>query len=86
MICRDGLRWGFASNSTAKAEYLYVAAAGTGVSVDHVNLVRAGITAGPATIDSEVFPANANLQGTRSWTSGIVYGALVLATLRRLSP
>jgi outer membrane immunogenic protein len=38
-----GVEWGFASNWTAKAEYLYVAAAGTGVSVDHVNLVRAGI-------------------------------------------
>ncbi len=38
-----GFEWGFASNWTAKAEYLYVAAAGTGVSVDHINLVRAGI-------------------------------------------
>ena len=38
-----GAEWGFASNWTAKAEYLYVAAAGTGVSVDHVHLVRAGI-------------------------------------------
>jgi opacity protein-like surface antigen len=38
-----GVEWGFASNWTAKAEYLYVAAAGTGVSVDHVNIVRAGI-------------------------------------------
>jgi outer membrane immunogenic protein len=38
-----GAEWGFASNWTAKAEYLYVAAAGTGVSVDHVNIVRAGI-------------------------------------------
>ncbi|WP_454625263.1 outer membrane protein [Bradyrhizobium cenepequi] len=35
--------WGFASNWTAKAEYLYIAAAGTGASVDHVNVVRAGI-------------------------------------------
>jgi outer membrane immunogenic protein len=38
-----GVEWGFASNWTAKAEYLYVAAAGSGISVDHVNLVRAGI-------------------------------------------
>jgi outer membrane immunogenic protein len=38
-----GAEWGFASNWTAKAEYLYVAAAGTGVSVDHINIVRAGI-------------------------------------------
>lgn len=38
-----GLEWGFASNWTAKAEYLYVAAAGSGASIDHLNLVRAGI-------------------------------------------
>ena len=38
-----GAKWGFASNWTAKGEYLYVAAAGTGISVDHVHLVRAGI-------------------------------------------
>jgi outer membrane immunogenic protein len=38
-----GAEWGFASNWTAKAEYLYVAAAGTGASVDHVNIVRAAI-------------------------------------------
>lgn len=38
-----GAEWGFASNWTAKAEYLYVAAVGTGASVDHVNLVRGGI-------------------------------------------
>jgi outer membrane immunogenic protein len=38
-----GTEWGFASNWTAKAEYLYIAAAGTGASVDHVNVVRAGI-------------------------------------------
>jgi outer membrane immunogenic protein len=38
-----GVEWGFASNWTAKAEYLYVAAAGTGASVDRLNLVRAGI-------------------------------------------
>ena len=35
-----GFEWGFASNWTAKAEYLYVAAAGTGVSVDHVSSRR----------------------------------------------
>jgi outer membrane immunogenic protein len=38
-----GLEWGFASNWSAKAEYLYVATVGTGVSVDHINLLRAGI-------------------------------------------
>jgi outer membrane immunogenic protein len=38
-----GAEWGFASNWTAKAEYLYVATVGTGVSTDHVNVVRAGI-------------------------------------------
>ena len=35
--------FGFAPNWTAKAEYLYLATMGTGVSVDHVNVVRAGI-------------------------------------------
>jgi outer membrane immunogenic protein len=38
-----GAEWGFASNWTAKAEYLYVAAAGSGISIDHVNLIRAGV-------------------------------------------
>lgn len=38
-----GAEWAFSSNWSAKAEYLYIAAAGTGVSVDHVNVVRAGI-------------------------------------------
>jgi len=38
-----GTEWGFASNWTAKAEYLYIDAVGTGISVDHVNVVRAGI-------------------------------------------
>jgi outer membrane immunogenic protein len=38
-----GTEWGFASNWTAKAEYLYIAAMGTGISTDHVNVVRAGI-------------------------------------------
>jgi outer membrane immunogenic protein len=38
-----GVEWGFASNWSAKAEYLYVAAMGTGVSTDHLNVVRGGI-------------------------------------------
>jgi outer membrane immunogenic protein len=38
-----GAEWAFASNWSAKAEYLYIAAAGTGASVDHVNVVRGGI-------------------------------------------
>jgi outer membrane immunogenic protein len=38
-----GVEWGFASNWTAKAEYLYVAAVSSGVSTDHLNLVRGGI-------------------------------------------
>jgi outer membrane immunogenic protein len=38
-----GFEYGFAPNWTAKAEYLYVATVGTGVSTDHVNLVRGGI-------------------------------------------
>ena len=38
-----GTEWGFAPNWTAKAEYLYIAAMGTGISVDHVNVIRAGI-------------------------------------------
>ncbi|MBR0827038.1 porin family protein [Bradyrhizobium manausense] len=38
-----GAEWGFASNWTAKAEYLYIAAAGTGASIDHVNVIRGGI-------------------------------------------
>jgi outer membrane immunogenic protein len=38
-----GAEWGFTPNWTAKAEYLYVATVGTGVSTDHVNVVRAGI-------------------------------------------
>jgi len=38
-----GVEWGFAANWSAKAEYLYVATVGTGVSTDHVNVVRAGI-------------------------------------------
>jgi opacity protein-like surface antigen len=33
-----GFEWGFASNWTAKAEYLYVATVGTGASTDHVNV------------------------------------------------
>jgi outer membrane immunogenic protein len=38
-----GVEWGFASNWSAKAEYLYVAAVGTGASADHLNIFRAGI-------------------------------------------
>jgi len=38
-----GTEWGFAPNWTAKAEYLYIEAMGTGVSVDHLNVVRGGI-------------------------------------------
>jgi outer membrane immunogenic protein len=38
-----GAEWAFASNWTAKAEYLYIATMGTGVSTDHVNAVRGGI-------------------------------------------
>jgi outer membrane immunogenic protein len=38
-----GFEYGFAANWTAKAEYLYVATMGTGVSTDHVNVVRGGI-------------------------------------------
>ncbi len=38
-----GAEYAFASNWTAKAEYLYIATVGTGVSTDHVNVVRAGI-------------------------------------------
>ena len=38
-----GFEYGFAPNWTAKAEYLYVATVGTGVSTDHVNVVRGGI-------------------------------------------
>jgi outer membrane immunogenic protein len=38
-----GVEWGFSRNWTAKVEYLYIAAAGTGVSTDHINTVRGGI-------------------------------------------
>jgi outer membrane immunogenic protein len=38
-----GIEWGFAPNWSAKAEYLYVEAAGTGVSVDRVDVFRGGI-------------------------------------------
>jgi outer membrane immunogenic protein len=38
-----GVEWGFASNWTAKAEYLYIAAVGSGVSTDHLNMFRAGV-------------------------------------------
>jgi outer membrane immunogenic protein len=38
-----GVEWGFASNWTAKVEYLYVATVGTGVSTDHLDVIRGGI-------------------------------------------
>jgi outer membrane immunogenic protein len=38
-----GIEWGFAPNWSAKAEYLYVAAAGSGLSVDRVDIFRGGI-------------------------------------------
>jgi outer membrane immunogenic protein len=43
MAAGMGVEWGFTPNWTAKAEYLYVAAVGTGVSTDHINIIRAGI-------------------------------------------
>jgi outer membrane immunogenic protein len=38
-----GAEWGFAQNWSAKVEYLYIATVGSGVSVDYINTVRAGI-------------------------------------------
>jgi len=38
-----GVEWGFAQNWTAKLEYLYINAVGSGVSTDHLDTVRAGI-------------------------------------------
>lgn len=38
-----GAEWGFSTNWSVKAEYLYVATVGTGASTDHINVVRAGI-------------------------------------------
>jgi outer membrane immunogenic protein len=38
-----GAEWGFAQNWSAKLEYLYIATVGSGVSVDYINTVRAGI-------------------------------------------
>ncbi|WP_426527224.1 outer membrane protein [Bradyrhizobium sp. McL0615] len=38
-----GAEWGFAPSWSAKVEYLYVAAMGTGASTDHFNVVRGGI-------------------------------------------
>jgi outer membrane immunogenic protein len=43
MAAGMGVEWGFTPNWSAKAEYLYVAAVGTGVSTDHINIIRAGI-------------------------------------------
>jgi outer membrane immunogenic protein len=38
-----GAEWGFTPNWSAKLEYLYILAMGSGVSTDHVNTVRGGI-------------------------------------------
>src|SRR3954452_8838748 len=38
-----GVEWGFAQNWTAKLEYLYINAVGSGVSTDHLDTVRGGI-------------------------------------------
>ena len=38
-----GAEWGFAQNWSAKLEYLYIASVGSGVSLDYINSVRAGI-------------------------------------------
>jgi outer membrane immunogenic protein len=38
-----GAEWGFAQNWSAKLEYLYIDAVGSGVSNDHIDTVRGGI-------------------------------------------
>jgi outer membrane immunogenic protein len=38
-----GAEWGFAQNWSAKFEYLYIEALGSGVSTDHINTIRGGI-------------------------------------------
>jgi outer membrane immunogenic protein len=38
-----GAEWGFAQNWSAKFEYLYIASMGSGISVDYINTIRAGI-------------------------------------------
>lgn len=38
-----GAEWGFAQNWSAKFEYLYIASVGSGVSLDYINTIRAGI-------------------------------------------
>ena len=38
-----GAEWGFAQNWSAKLEYLYIASMGSGISLDYINSVRAGI-------------------------------------------
>ena len=38
-----GAEWGFAQNWSAKLEYLYIEALGSGVSTDHINTIRGGI-------------------------------------------
>ena len=38
-----GAEWGFAQNWSAKLEYVYIESVGSGVSLDHINTIRAGI-------------------------------------------
>ena len=38
-----GAEWGFTPNWSLKAEYLYIASAGSGASTDHLNVIRGGI-------------------------------------------
>lgn len=38
-----GAEWGFAQNWSAKFEYLYIASMGSGISLDSINTIRAGI-------------------------------------------
>jgi outer membrane immunogenic protein len=38
-----GAEWGFSQNWSAKLEYLYIASMGSGISLDYINTVRAGI-------------------------------------------
>jgi outer membrane immunogenic protein len=43
MVAGLGAEWGFAQNWSAKLEYLYIESLGSGVSMDHINTIRAGI-------------------------------------------
>jgi outer membrane immunogenic protein len=38
-----GAEWGFAQNWSTKLEYLYITSVGSGVSLDHINTIRAGV-------------------------------------------